>query len=119
MIYDKDKLTKIQELVRKTLTSWEVRDTITYWIHAEWLSADGSTFCEVNVGLLSENTFEVRFRISNLAGLDIFAFNCGIDREIIGEEELTQCLKKLNNLNADDIEDNFINSMNDYFHQIL
>lgn len=119
MIYDKDKLTKIQELARKTLTNWEVHDRITNWVKASLRDAHGSIIFEMRIGQFSENTFTAWFRIDELSWTNHLGHFCGIDKEMANEEELIQFFKKVNNLTIDEIEDELKEHLREYLHQIL
>ena len=119
MIYDKDKLTKIQELARKILTNWEVRDRITNWVKASLRDANGSIIFELYVGQFSENTFTVQVVIDELSWTNHLGRFCGIEKEMANEEELIQFFKKVNNLTIDEINDELKKHLHEYLHQIL
>lgn len=94
MTYDKDRLAQICELARKTLSNWKFYTYSDYPI-ARYQDVDEECYFEVVIIPQFNDTFNVYVDVTITSCL-----RCKLVRELSGEEELIQYLKKLNKLNG-------------------
>lgn len=117
--YTKDEIFQIYELAEKTLTNWtfNYEDTFLYQATAKYQDVDEEYYFKIDIIPQTKNIFSVCVEVSVTSCLW-----CVIARELSGEEELIQYLKKLNTVNGltmDAIKDELTKSLREYCNQIF